>query len=233
MAAPVTATAAIGRAVAAASNATSANAILTRLCPHSAGQLIQQRQKLPSKWQAQSPSTIIKSILPETSSYTEGGPPVDRNWSASTTVQGMRNMLALTPSAPVRVCPTKISLPLKAMCPVKSSLVATSSSTEVIGEVRPYEDIPQPKGWPIVGTWVDAICKGVITRMHEYIDLRYQQLGPIYREKLGSIDAVFLFDPKDVENVFQKEGKNPRHIIPEAWIIHRDMTKKPRGLFFM
>lgn len=80
---------------------------------------------------------------------------------------------------------------------------------------------------------MDAICNGVITRLHEYIDMRYRQLGPIYREKLGKIDAVFLFDPKDVETVFQREGKHPRHIIPEAWLMHRDITQKPRGLFFM
>ncbi|OQV21685.1 Sterol 26-hydroxylase, mitochondrial [Hypsibius exemplaris] len=123
------------------------------------------------------------------------------------------------------------NIPRHGVCPMSNP--KTIVSPALATAVRPYEEIPQPRGWPIVGTWIEAICNGVVTRIHEYIDMRYRQLGPIYREKLGKIDAVFLFDPKDVESVLQKEGKHPRHMIPEAWIIHREMTKKPRGLFFM
>ncbi|GAV03877.1 hypothetical protein RvY_14246 [Ramazzottius varieornatus] len=99
---------------------------------------------------------------------------------------------------------------------------------------RGYEDIPRPKGSiPFMGTWIDALRHGVVTRVHEYVDMRYKQLGPIYREKLGKLEAVYIFDPQDVQRVFMREGRHPRHVIPEAWLLHREITDKPRGLFFM
>lgn len=109
-----------------------------------------------------------------------------------------------------------------------------SKVTNRVNSGRGYEDIPRPKGSiPFMGTWIDALRHGVVTRVHEYVDMRYKQLGPIYREKLGKLDAVYIFDPQDVQRVFMREGRHPRHVIPEAWLLHREITDKPRGLFFM
>ncbi|XP_055348630.1 1,25-dihydroxyvitamin D(3) 24-hydroxylase, mitochondrial-like [Paramacrobiotus metropolitanus] len=132
-----------------------------------------------------------------------------------------------------RLCPHAAAAAAARMPNASLAMLDGSTAEMSVNTTRGYEEIPAPRGWPVIGTGLSAVWNGVITRLHEYIDMRYRQLGPIYREKLGNIDAVFLFDPKDVQTVFRREGKHPNHFIPEAWTMHRDITQKPRGLFFM
>lgn len=70
-------------------------------------------------------------------------------------------------------------------------------------------------------------------RLHQYIDKRHQQLGCIFREPIGPIEAVFLSDPDLMRSVFLLEGKQPRHPLPEAWILYNQENGCKRGLFFM
>ena len=115
-----------------------------------------------------------------------------------------------------------------------SRSVSSSKVSAGVNSGRGYDEIPSPKSIiPFVGTWIEALRHGVATRVHEYVDMRYRQLGPIYREKLGKLDAVFIFDPQDVQRVFMREGRHPRHVVPEAWLLHQEISDKPRGLFFM
>lgn len=69
--------------------------------------------------------------------------------------------------------------------------------------------------------------------MHEYFDKRHQQLGPVFREKLGPIEPVFISDVALIEKVFRNEGKYPRHMVPEGWLIYNQKHNIQRGLFFM
>ena len=73
------------------------------------------------------------------------------------------------------------------------------------------------------------------TKLHEYVDQRHKELGPIYRSYVGPTSAVFINSPEVYRIIFgQLEGSTPRHFVPEAWIIYNtEHTKSLRGLFFM
>lgn len=68
---------------------------------------------------------------------------------------------------------------------------------------------------------------------HEHIDDRHRQLGPIFREPLGAIEAVFVNSPNLLRDVFAYEGKYPKHPLPEAWTFYNQLHNCKRGLFFM
>lgn len=72
-------------------------------------------------------------------------------------------------------------------------------------------------------------------RLHEYIDSRHKQLGPIFRESLGgSSDLIFISDHELMKTLFLNvEGKYPAHIVPDAWILYEKLYGSKRGLFFM
>lgn len=74
---------------------------------------------------------------------------------------------------------------------------------------------------------------GGVTQIHRYIDARHQQLGPIFREKLGHVEAVWLADPVYYQQVYQNEGVCPRLMLPEPWLIFNQKHAYKRGLFFM
>ncbi|XP_046449111.1 cytochrome P450 315a1, mitochondrial-like [Daphnia pulex] len=98
---------------------------------------------------------------------------------------------------------------------------------------QPFDSIPAPKGLPLIGTLWDVIRAGGVSQIHRYIDDRHRQLGPIFREKLGHVEAVWLADPALYQQVFQKEGTCPRPMLPEPWLILNKKHAYKRGLFFM
>lgn len=65
----------------------------------------------------------------------------------------------------------------------------------------PFNQIPTPPSLPIVGTLFDLILAGGAEYVHQYCDKRHKTLGPIYREKLGNVEAVFLSDAKLIQKV--------------------------------
>lgn len=124
-------------------------------------------------------------------------------------------------------CPFQAAIGLNA--PTKMAKV--SNLSKQIG--MPYEQIPTPSGIPIIGTLIDLFKAGGFGRLHLYCDRRHQVLGPIYKENLGTVEAVFVSDAKLIQKVFQNEGKYPKHLVPEPWIIYNQNKGIQRGLFFM
>lgn len=96
-----------------------------------------------------------------------------------------------------------------------------------------FHEIPSPKGLPVIGTTLDLLAAGSAPRLHEYIDKRHQELGPVFREKIGPVSAVFVSDPMEMRSIFNQEGKYPKHILPEAWTLYNRMYNCERGIFFM
>lgn len=80
---------------------------------------------------------------------------------------------------------------------------------------------------------LDLIAAGGGPKLHLYIDSRHKQLGPIFSETLGPVNAVFISDPKFMRQVFNAEGKYPVHFLPDAWVLYNKMHNSERGLFFM
>ncbi|XP_037949508.1 cytochrome P450 315a1, mitochondrial [Teleopsis dalmanni] len=94
--------------------------------------------------------------------------------------------------------------------------------------------IPETKGLPVVGTLFELMSAGGAAKLHEYIDKRHAEHGPIFRERLGGKqDAVFVSSASLMRNVFLHEGQYPQHPIPDAWKLYNEKYKCERGLFFM
>ncbi|KAI5729656.1 hypothetical protein M8J76_005004 [Diaphorina citri] len=93
--------------------------------------------------------------------------------------------------------------------------------------------IPTPRSWPIFGTLISILKEGGGKQLHRYVEKRHQELGPIYKEKIGPVEAYFLNDTADVRKVFALEGTYPEHILPQCWEKYRELYGCDRGLYFM
>ncbi|XP_076334685.1 cytochrome P450 315a1, mitochondrial-like [Tachypleus tridentatus] len=131
---------------------------------------------------------------------------------------------------------SSVPQPAEARCPFyhrhHESAEAVSCSVNFSLE-KPYEAIPSPKGLPLMGTTLELLSSGGAPKIHEYCDRRHKELGRIYREKLGSIEAVFVADSELIQSVYQNEGRYPMHLVPEPWLIYNETKGIQRGLFFM
>ncbi|XP_078680492.1 putative cytochrome P450 CYP44 [Branchiostoma floridae x Branchiostoma belcheri] len=100
--------------------------------------------------------------------------------------------------------------------------------------VRPFEEIPGPKGLPFFGSALDYSPFGrfpIHTKLGHSTIERYQTYGKIYREKLGPRrHTVFVCDPKDIATVFRSDGRFPERPIINALNTYRAVRKKPKGL---
>jgi ecdysteroid 2-hydroxylase len=99
--------------------------------------------------------------------------------------------------------------------------------------VANFASLPHPRGLPVVGTTLSLLMAGSTPQLHRYCDARHAQLGPVYRETIGPVDAVFVADPIEMRRVFQHEGRYPRHLLPDAWMLYNELYGCKRGLFFM
>ena len=88
---------------------------------------------------------------------------------------------------------------------------------------KPFQDIPKPKGYPLIGTALDY--RNDKYTFHRVIEKRLAKFGPIYREKMfpGLPEQVVVVDPKDVEAVFRSDSEWPMR--PEGGDIFLQMLK--------
>ncbi|XP_065205188.1 cytochrome P450 315a1, mitochondrial [Planococcus citri] len=100
-------------------------------------------------------------------------------------------------------------------------------------DVKSFQEIPSAKGLPYVGTLFSLINSGGAKNLHRYIDRRHQEFGPIFLEKLGPITSLFLNDADEIRKVFMHEGRYPKHVLPECWLLYNKVKKYERGLYFM
>lgn len=77
------------------------------------------------------------------------------------------------------------------------------------------------------------IKAGGVSNIHRYIDKRHTELGPIFREKLGTVEALWLADPELYKEAYKSEGPHPQLMHPEPWLIFNRLHGYKRGLFFM
>ena len=113
-----------------------------------------------------------------------------------------------------------------------SSILLSRSCIRIIGSCnyfstgppKPYNQIPGPRGLPIVGTGLELARLG--DRAVTIFDRRIKQYGKIWREKMfpGQPEMVFASDPKDVETVFRADDKFP--IRPDIAIVFTEMKNQ-------
>ena len=99
-------------------------------------------------------------------------------------------------------------------------------------EVKPYKEIPGPKGLPFVGTLFDYVRDKGHTRIHQIQQDRAQQYGEIYREKILNYDTVTISDRDDIQYLFRNEGKYPqREPLFPIWMKYKEDRKQAHGVF--
>ncbi|KAI8499629.1 hypothetical protein Bbelb_226800 [Branchiostoma belcheri] len=101
----------------------------------------------------------------------------------------------------------------------QSTRAQTEGSAAYESSARPFEEIPGPKGLPLIGTAWDY---SPFERTKTY--------GKIYREKLGPIDFVVISDPKEIEKVFRNEGRYPKRRTLFTVKKYRELKKLPTGI---
>lgn len=93
---------------------------------------------------------------------------------------------------------------------------------------------PEPQGVPLLGTMLSLMMAGGAQKLHEYVDRRHRELGPIFRDKIGPLRAVFVKSPDEFRRIFLRlEGPTPQHFLPEAWRLYNEIRAERRGLLFM
>ncbi|XP_037689392.1 cholesterol side-chain cleavage enzyme, mitochondrial [Choloepus didactylus] len=96
---------------------------------------------------------------------------------------------------------------------------------------RPFGEIPSPgdNGWlNLYHFWRE---KGM-HRLHYRNVQNFQKYGPIYREKLGTMESVFIINPEDVAILFNSEGPNPERFLVPPWVAYHQHYKRPIGVLF-
>ncbi|XP_007537052.1 cholesterol side-chain cleavage enzyme, mitochondrial [Erinaceus europaeus] len=94
---------------------------------------------------------------------------------------------------------------------------------------RPFKDIPSPgeNGWlNLYQLW----RAGGTSQLHHHQMQCFQRLGPIYREKLGTMDSVYITDPQDVALLFRSEGQHPERYVIPAWLAYHEQHQRPLGV---
>ncbi|XP_046574217.1 1,25-dihydroxyvitamin D(3) 24-hydroxylase, mitochondrial-like [Haliotis rubra] len=94
--------------------------------------------------------------------------------------------------------------------------------------VKPFSALPGPRGLPFIGTLFHTLRNS--SRLHESIQDRHKTYGPIFREKLGVLDAVFLMDVDAVESLLRQDGKYPSRMQVDIWHEYRNITGLGKGL---
>ncbi|XP_013794786.1 cytochrome P450 315a1, mitochondrial-like [Limulus polyphemus] len=146
---------------------------------------------------------------------------------------------SLTSKSPTSSLTSTSTQPAKTRCPFHhrhqnpAAVAPYPVETPNYATGFPYQDIPSPKGLPLIGTTFNLLASGGAPKIHEYCDRRHKELGNIYREKLGAVEAVFIADSELIQRVYQNEGRYPLHMVPEPWIIYNEIKGIQRGLFFM
>uniref|UniRef100_A0A4X2LJM6 steroid 11beta-monooxygenase n=1 Tax=Vombatus ursinus TaxID=29139 RepID=A0A4X2LJM6_VOMUR len=105
-------------------------------------------------------------------------------------------------------------------------------SEPLSGSVRPFEAIPQSQDNPwtkMLRIWMDNGYEN----MHLETQEMFQKLGPIYRDKVGTMSTVNVMMPQDVEKVLKAEGAVPRRDLVLPWLMHRQIRKIKRGIFLL
>uniref|UniRef100_A0A4X2KU11 Cholesterol side-chain cleavage enzyme, mitochondrial n=1 Tax=Vombatus ursinus TaxID=29139 RepID=A0A4X2KU11_VOMUR len=96
---------------------------------------------------------------------------------------------------------------------------------------RPYNEIPLKgnNGWMnLLHFWMENGMRN----MHVRTVQRFQELGPIYREKLGNVESVFIINPDDAARLFGAEGPYPERFSIPPWVAYHTIMKKPIGVLF-
>ncbi|EDL95659.1 cytochrome P450, family 11, subfamily a, polypeptide 1 [Rattus norvegicus] len=96
---------------------------------------------------------------------------------------------------------------------------------------RSFNEIPSPgdNGWINL---YHFLRENGTHRIHYHHMQNFQKYGPIYREKLGNMESVYILDPKDAATLFSCEGPNPERYLVPPWVAYHQYYQRPIGVLF-
>ncbi|KAK3603479.1 hypothetical protein CHS0354_030320 [Potamilus streckersoni] len=86
--------------------------------------------------------------------------------------------------------------------------------TDSVVDPRPFHEIPE-EGYPLIGNLIGVMRN--TKRSYLYFKEMHEKHGPIFRQKVVSIDTIFVLDPVGVEQVFRAEPKYPKRFDIDIW----------------
>ncbi|XP_070540683.1 cytochrome P450 10-like [Ptychodera flava] len=96
-------------------------------------------------------------------------------------------------------------------------------------KVKPFDAIPGQQGK--LATYINVFRNGGLARLDKYFTWRRNTLGPVWKESIGVISGVVVADPSATEAVVRAEGKYPRRLPLEPWLLYRKMGGYSLGVF--
>ncbi|XP_076448782.1 cytochrome P450 27C1-like [Babylonia areolata] len=106
--------------------------------------------------------------------------------------------------------------------------VAPSRDTR--SRVRSFEEMPGPKGYPVVGTLLEYLQKKNHGRMHEIQRRNHRLYGTIFKEPFGPAKNVCVADPSIVEEILRSEGQFPNRPPYESWVLYNRLRNRRGGV---
>ncbi|BFZ19731.1 hypothetical protein BsWGS_22770 [Bradybaena similaris] len=105
-----------------------------------------------------------------------------------------------------------------------------AKTTSNAAGLKPFTDLPGPRGWPIFGSFPEYFKKENRGQMHEMMRRRHQEFGKIFREQFGSRHNVIVGDPVLFEEILRTEGKFPSRPPYESWVLYSNLRSRRGGL---
>ncbi|KAJ8260104.1 hypothetical protein GJAV_G00177100 [Gymnothorax javanicus] len=90
--------------------------------------------------------------------------------------------------------------------------------------------IPGPTSWPLVGSLIELLRKGGLTRQHNVLMEYHKKYGKMFRLKLGSFESVHIGAPCLLEALYRKESQYPQRLEIKPWKAYRDLRNEAYGL---
>ncbi|XP_033754448.1 cytochrome P450 27C1-like [Pecten maximus] len=96
--------------------------------------------------------------------------------------------------------------------------------------VKTLQDLPGPKGLPVLGTAYEYFRKGNRGQMHKVQTNFHKKYGKFFKERLGPVTNVSIADPRLVEEICRKETKLPLRPPYESWVLYKKMRGQNAGV---
>ncbi|XP_059143734.1 cytochrome P450 27C1-like isoform X2 [Physella acuta] len=122
------------------------------------------------------------------------------------------------------------SSPDEAAAATRVRSASPDASSESTADLKPFMDLPGPKGWPILGSFPEYFKKENQGQMHELMRRRHKEFGKIFREQFGPRHNVAVADPALMEEILRKEGKYPSRPPYESWVLYNNLRNRRGGL---
>ncbi|XP_059528485.1 cytochrome P450 11B1, mitochondrial-like [Myotis daubentonii] len=115
--------------------------------------------------------------------------------------------------------------------PLRWARTLATSTAAAPRAALPFEAMPRCPGsrWlRVLRVWREGS-----EDLHLQMQRAFQELGPIFRYDVGGRHMVCVTLPEDVEKLKQAEGCQPRRMVLEPWLAHRQQRGHKHGVFLL